>query len=864
MQLIDQVLARAEKGKNESDHTYFSDLLLVAEAMVKTVVLGMASALVDDKDRNRYRILHRLVHSDGMGDWATALDDIVSGPASQFLLDRAHGVQRELTSLNKEGSWQYDALADLKEALRLLDIEAEDLPVRSDMKRWFRYATRLRNKTRAHGAVPSSKVRGPATLLASSLTTVYANCSLFRLPWVYLYRNISGKYRVTPIAGESHFFDHLKQNSQQQLENGVYLWWDLPRKVSLLESTAEIADFFVANGNFGPKKYELLSYASGDRIDGDSSAFSTPPGTLPRSETAAMGELRVKGTCLTNSPDPSTDYVSRPTLEAPLASLLADDRRHIVTLRGKGGIGKTSLALAVLEEIYKTNRFTSVIWLSARDVDLKPSGPKPVRPDVVSPEDMGQLYAALVLSDDELNAKGFSPRAFLEEQLQSTGTGSTLFVLDNFETTQSSIEMFNWVDTYARLPNKVLITTRLREFKGDYPVDVNGMTEDESEKLVESVSNHLGIRHIIDREYIKELIRLSEGHPYVIKILLGEVAFKGKATSISKLIAGSDEVLTALFERTYSALTPCAQRAFLTLSSWSSAVPRIALEAVLLQSTQERSEVESGLDMLINYSLVEAHSATEDQQEFLALPVVAEAFGKKKLKVSPHRAAIQADVQILQMLGPSRSDDAHLGLSRKIEKLVSGIAKAVEDGGDREKYQHILDMICRNYPPGWVTVARWLSELGTPDALDEAASVLSKYLEDESDPHRSADGWKQLAAIYADRGDVFKEVHALIERVQTPDIPFADLINTAGRFNYVVGGPFPEIRADDKHGLAQRLLNALDPRINEAKADDLSRIAWVAIHLNQTARAQAYVDKGLALDAANHHCQRLDSRLKAG
>jgi hypothetical protein len=42
-----------------------------------------------------------------------------------------------------------------------------------------------------------------------------------------------------------------------------------------------------------------------------------------------------------------------------------------------------------------------------------------------------------------------------------------LFVFDNFETVRSPAELYIWIDTYVRPPDKVLITTRFRDFKGD-------------------------------------------------------------------------------------------------------------------------------------------------------------------------------------------------------------------------------------------------------------------------------------------------------------------------------------------------------------------------------------------------------------
>ncbi|WP_313951507.1 NB-ARC domain-containing protein [Accumulibacter sp.] len=859
---IEQILCRAELAKSDSDFTYFFDLLLVAEVIAKTVTLGMVAAIRDDKDRNRYRIEHALVRADGLGDWSRALEDALSGQASQYLLSDAYPEQGELSRLTREGDWQYSSLQELKATLNRVSIAAEELPVKSDMKRWFRLLATLRNKTRGHGATKAGDLGEAAKSFRRSIDLFIENFSLFQRPWAYLHRNISGKYRVSPIAGDCSSLEYLRKEACHSFRDGVYVMWGKPHFVTLARSTPELDDFYFANGNFSARGYELLSYLRDDKLEGDSQEFSAPAGTLPESETHGNGDLQLRSNCFSNAPDSIVDYVPRPKLEGELEQLLLDDKRSIVTLRGKGGIGKTSLALVVLEKVYLSERFMTVVWLSARDVDLQLNGPKPVRPHVVSPEDMSKLYAKLVLSEKAIAEKDFSARSFFEQQLCKTDAGATLFVFDNFETTQNPLEMFTWIDTYIRLPNKALLTTRLRDFKGDYPVDVSGMTDSEARQLIEQTSAHLEITGGLEHKYIDDLVHQSEGHPYVIKILLGEIARTGKSRHIPHIVAGSDEILTALFERTYSALSPCAQRAFLTLSSWSSSVPRLVFEAVLLRSTSERQEVETGIESLLQYSLAEAHNSLTDKQEFLVLPLVASVFGKKKLNISPYKTSIQADIEILQMLGPSRRDDIHLNMSNKLERFVSGIARRVDAGGSYQDYEQILEMICRHYPQGWLSLARWHIETNSAESLDKAKQVLTRFLESEPSGRQAAEAWRQLATVCYRTGDALGEIHSFVERAQLAEVSFYDVSSTANRLNILLRGHDLNVEKEEKQALAERLLTVMEGRESEADSDDFSRMAWLAIHLGQDIRAQKHTAKGLLKDPDNFHCGRLSDRLR--
>jgi len=858
---IEQVIQRAENDKSDSDFTYFFSLLLAGEALAKTVILGMTSAITDDKDRNRYRLEHSLVRSDGLGDWGRVIEDVLSGPASQYLLTEVRTEQAELTKLCRDGDWQYTSVVALKSALASLEIASEEVPIKSDMKRWFRLFVTLRNKTRAHGATHVAKAGKAAEHLERSISLFYQNFALFHRPWAYLYRNLSGKYRVSSITPVCAPFEFLKKDGTCSFPNGVYIFFDKPRLVPLLHSNAELQDFFFSNGGLSGKRFELLSYFTNDKIDGDATAYNTPPGTLPPSETEGHGELLPKGNCFSNVPDLIRDYISRPKLEEELLKLLLDDRRPIITLVGRGGIGKTSLSLKVIQNLYEMSRYDAVVWLSARDVDLQLTGPKPVRPLVLSTEDMSKFYADLVLPPEKTKENGFNARSYFEKQLQKSDIGPCLFVFDNFETTQNPIEMFNWIDSFIRLPNKALITTRLRDFKGDYPLEVLGMESAEATALIDQTATHLGVKNLLNGAYITDLISISAGHPYVIKILLGEVAKAGRLVDIKHIVATSDEILVALFERTYASLTPCSQRAFMTLADWNSSVPRLALEAVLLRSIEERSEVEKGIESLLQFSMAEVHISPTDNQEFISLPFVARIFGKKKLNVSPFKTAVKVDVETLQMLGTSRRDDIHLGLEQRLKRFIENISIRIEAGGSFESYAPILEMICRSYNPGWLLLARWHMESNTTAGYQKAKEEARRFLENKPTDEDSPEAWKILAQACQLTNDPLGEIHAFIERAKISSVPFYDISNTANRLNRLLHARTLDMDKEEKRLLAQSISSVLEKRRQEAGADDLSRMAWLAFHLDREDKAREYAEAGLRMDADNYHCSNILSRL---
>ena len=132
---------------------------------------------------------------------------------------------------------------------------------------------------------------------------------------------------------------------------------------------------------------------------GDSQPFMAPVSELPSSESQGHGCLDLVGETFCNLPPPIKGYVRRRSYEQELMDALLNDRHPVVTLTGRGGIGKTSLALYVLDELTSHNRFDAIIWFSSRDIDLLPEGPKLVKPHMLRANDIAEELVRLLKSN---------------------------------------------------------------------------------------------------------------------------------------------------------------------------------------------------------------------------------------------------------------------------------------------------------------------------------------------------------------------------------------------------------------------------------------------------------------------------------
>jgi hypothetical protein len=434
--------------------------------------------------------------------------------------------------------------------------------------------------------------------------------------------------------------------------------------------------------------------------------------------------------------------------------------------------------------------------------------------------------------------------------------------LDNFETVVNPAEVFKWLDTYIRLPNKLLITTRHRDFRGDYHIDVRGMSSPECEQLVDSVARRLGITPLLTTAYRDELFRESEGHPYVVKILLGEVAKAGRLRKVERIVADADEILTALFERTYATLSPAAQRVFLTLSNWRATIPKVAIEAVLLRPANERMPVSEAIDELERSSFIELLISDADGELFIATPLAASIFGKRKLAVSSMKSSIELDTEILRDFGAGQRADVRQGVAPRLRKLVDTVAKKLErDPCALELHLPLLEFMAKHHPSFWLEIADLHEESEAPTATAQAKEAVRRHLEVCS-PTDAAPSWSRLADLCGRTSDLIGEVHALVELATLPGLPFDDLSRAANRVNSLLVEHKGALDSEEKRILVRRIADAMETRLHEAGPTACSRLAWLALHLHDTKRAERCVTRGLRLDPNHDHCLRLAERLE--
>lgn len=876
------IKARIETERLNSENAFCDSLVKSFEFLTKYIAILLLSILPPEYDQDRYLWEYRLVRASGLGTWREAIIKLSGGRFFSILNNRFSSLGypdaiEQLTMRVKRDQWQYKIAKAIIESRNLVLGEQSNVPSKTNLLVALGDFVEFRNKFDAHGAPLSSTKRQAADYLQEAFQLTEDNFQLLKTPLIICRKSITGEASLILPTGNVILTDndrirlgslHRDNNESDGLfvlDNNLHK----THKINLIEvDDINSEKFYIANGSsrYSNKTAEWLSYSSGEIVRYSIEQWSDRP---PRSETSAYDNLMERGNILTNAPELPEDYISRCSLQEKLIDAL--ERRSIITLKGSGGIGKTSLALWAVDKVSKDNLFDVVLWFSSRDIDLRPGGAYEVDPDITLVDDIAQGARKLLEETGTvINRQPVSSGELLQEIIHSKESGRVLWVLDNFETIKDQNVAYDLFDSYInpsinhRSDNthKLLITTRQRFFQGDFSVQVEGMGIREFESLVNREKIKLGVS--LQDGQIKELFKESNGHPYITKILLGEMKTR-RYRKASPLLRRKEDILSALFERTFDQLSNDARHIYLLLCKWSSLVSFVALDLAVNSNgnDMERVDVEQATDELTDYSLVKRYeSEWSEDWIWFDVPTPSRLFGRNQLIADSLRFSIETEFEKIQRFGVCTPKDKMDAL-RPVDRYWLSIRKNVLRYLKRTdnlinalgEYYPWFDRLGSSVPQLW----SWLAySLEAEQRGSEAEKFYRKAITTAGQGHPHISNLQLDLAKYLEaRGKDKQALEYWVYWACSDNSTIDDLSYVANKVNEWLYRGLVKLKEEERKILLNDLVKNMERRSDEASAQDFSRLAWLYANIKEPEKGLVAAKSGLKLDHNNQDCRKV-------
>jgi hypothetical protein len=294
----------------------------------------------------------------------------------------------------------------------------------------------------------------------------------------------------------------------------------------------------------------------------------------------------------------------------PLTSLCGflavQDACPLVAVDGMGGIGKTALAHAAVEELVAAGRFARVLWVTARQQIFAWGRIQQLdRPVLTCEELREELYRALGLGSPLQQSEAQAERRLHEE----LGRQPTVIVLDNLETAADVRELVAVLDRLAR-PTKMLLTTRQRVSAYENVASLT-LRELSREDALAFIHYHAAERNTLavlgaPVSAWERIVALTDGNPLAIKLVIGQAHMRPLPVVLDDLAAAradATDLYRFIFRYSWEQLSSAARRLLLHMplldargAGWE--------ELAAISQVASDEEFRRAAEELVTYSLL--------------------------------------------------------------------------------------------------------------------------------------------------------------------------------------------------------------------------------------------------------------------
>jgi len=457
---------------------------------------------------------------------------------------------------------------------------------------------------------------------------------------------------------------------------------------------------------------------------------------------------------LNNLPIPDYEYeggfVGRDDDRNKIVQYLNSEKFPVITITGSGGVGKTSLALKVIQDITEkpdNKFFEAIIWLSAKENKLSDLGIEDIEPSLKNYDELLDTIIELFGFNDQMKSDIIEEKEKLVNNIIDL-TSKMLIVIDNLETITDQ-RIINFI-LDASIKVKFLITSRKGLGQLERRHELRELKSKEAAYLFRQLAKDKQLPSLttLPDETIKSYVSKVSFYPLAIKWVVGQVA-RGKDINkiINSIHSSESDISKFCYEQIFGTLNSSSQKIMFTLSLTDDPTTASILQYVV---ELEENEFEDAIEELILVSLVIPEQYQNERKEistkYALLPLTK---GYTRIQLSKNlnlreelKNRINQVENTITTTERARKEYKHslynFGAKSDEEKVATIIAQTAFQKYQSGNYELAVEeykraiRVAPNFAPlfrNWAIMESYENHLSEAESLMEKASLL-----DPNDP----------------------------------------------------------------------------------------------------------------------------------